>query len=503
MINDLKKIGKTSSVFFLGKIFEAGLLLVFYLLIIKVLGAEIYGEFIYVFTFLQIIAMFIKLGLDQGIMAFAPKYLEKSDYKRAYSLISFTIYSTTIITSILILTILFNKNVLATRVLNNPEHSMTLLLLSPLLLFINFINISNGIFRSLDRIKYYIVGKNFILPLMMLFSVILVYFVKDHMLSLIIIYLLGWGTSSIYLLVSLIKLKNIIKIEKTFLKDITKLLKFSFPLMLSSFLGFLLLKLDSLMIGYFLEEVQVGVYNIASQIAILSSFVLGAFNTIFAPTISIYYSENKMNLLGNLYRSITRWVTLINLVFFSLIVILSKDIMGIFGEYFVTGALALVLIAAGQVVNAGVGSVGHMNTMTGYPQYELYTNIITLVLNVILNYFFIPNYGIEGAAFSSLIAVAFNNILRLLLMYKNLKIHPFTADYFKVVLITLGSLFIVFPIKLYFELNYFLNIILFSLLYIGILIGFTIKVGLANEDKHLVDIILTKINIKQLKQKNN
>lgn len=496
MSSDLKKIGKTSSLMFIGKVLEASLMILFNMLVVRLLGASAYGKFIYVFTLIQIIAIIAKLGLERGIMAFIPRFQELKEHNKVNSFISFTLYSTTLLSVLLVAILISFRGTIAKFVLNDLSLTSTLLILAPILLFVNFMNISLGIFRSLEKIKYYILSRNIIMPITMLVMLLILYYIfKQSIICIILCYYIAWGLGCSYLLLILLKRGNVTSIKSSDFHELIQLLKFSSPLLLSTFLSFLMSKLDCLMLGYYLEDSKVGIYNIAFQIAMMSSFVLASFNTMLAPKISLYYSTGKLASLGNLYKGITRWVAAINLVFFSLIFILSKDLMALFGSEFISASWVLVIISAGQVVNAGVGSVGDMNTLTGRPHYELYTIVIGLIVNATLNFFLIPTYGILGAAIASFVTASSVNLLRLLLMYKNLNIHPFTINYLKVVIISLVSLVVVYFIKEIIYFNYFINIILFSILYIIIFIWLLYLIGITEDDKEILSPLLRKFNI--------
>ncbi|WP_371017768.1 oligosaccharide flippase family protein [Pseudalkalibacillus sp. JSM 102089] len=496
-MSELNKLGKTSVLVFLGKVFESLILVIFYILAIRILGADVYGRFIYIFTFLQILSMITKFGLDLGLIAFVPKHLDDKKLKVVKDLIGFTFYLTSIFSLIFITILILNRNSISTLLLNDPTLSSSLVIITPLLLLINFMNISNGIFRSINQYKHYVVSRNILIPLLMIILLFIIsFFIKEkNIITLSISYYVAWGIGSFLLLYYLIKENMLGSLDKKMNKDFKLLVNFSLPLLFSGLLGFLLMRLDSLMIGYFLDDEKVAIYSISFQIALMSSFVLAAFNTMFAPTISLFFNQGKLDELSKMYKSITRWVTFINLMFFSLIILLSKEIMSIFGSNFKEGSMALILIAAGQVVNAAVGSVGHMNTMTGHPKYELYTNILTLGVNIALNIALIPNYGINGAAFASLIAIGSNNIIRLFLMYKNLKIHPFNKDYLKVVLISLFSLFTTALIKYLFDFNYILTIFIVTILFIILLAITSMIIGIAKEDKMMLHSIIKKMNL--------
>ena len=51
-----------------------------------------------------------------------------------------------------------------------------------------------------------------------------------------------------------------------------------------------------------------------------------------------------------------------------------------------------------------------------------------LVINIVLNFLFIPKYGILGVAYSGLIAVLFVNAMRAIMIYRRSGLQPFTRE---------------------------------------------------------------------------
>jgi O-antigen/teichoic acid export membrane protein len=94
-----------------------------------------------------------------------------------------------------------------------------------------------------------------------------------------------------------------------------------------------------------------------------------------------------------------------------------------FGQDFIQGEKALAILGAGQLINAATGSVGLLLIMTGYERDAAMCVGISAVLNMILNAFLIPKWGLEGAAAATTTTVMFWNILLAILLYKRLGIH--------------------------------------------------------------------------------
>ena len=91
--------------------------------------------------------------------------------------------------------------------------------------------------------------------------------------------------------------------------------------------------------------------------------------------------------------------------------------MGLFGEEFKTGTLALMFLTTGQFVNAASGSVALILGMTGKEKFASYVILIATIINFMLNFVLIPKLGINGAAVASMVGLMFWNIIFLIYIY--------------------------------------------------------------------------------------
>jgi O-antigen/teichoic acid export membrane protein len=491
---ELTDITKKSSYVFLGKIIGIIFGLIMNLIIARLYGAELYGRFIYIYTFISFFPSLTSLGLRNGLIYFIPKYTTNNDKEKRNTLITNSFILTSVLSVIVIIVISLNSDFISANLLNNSELSPLIKIMSPLIILLTLNTISQGVFRGKMEIKDFIIGKDLLMPSIKLVVVTVLYFLGLRIEGLILGYYIGFIVLIVYYLVKII-LNNNIKFKDVKLKNrklIYSTFKFSLPLFLTGFLVFFVNKTDTFMIGYFLGDADVGIYNIALRIGTMSGFVLTAFNTTFAPMISNLYEQDKMKELASIYKIITKWALTINLIAFSLFVLFSEEIMLFFGQEFTSGAYALIFIGVGQIANVMVGPAGYLNTMTGKPQYALYTNIIVLILNITLNYLMIPIYGINGAAIASALSVSIANIIRLILLYKNLHIHPYKRSYLKVIFSVIVSLFISKTFTFIFELYWIIELILITSIFITSFLSSIYFLGLSDEDLFIINKFKSK-----------
>lgn len=185
----------------------------------------------------------------------------------------------------------------------------------------------------------------------------------------------------------------------------------SFPMFLTAGLQFISGQTDIFMLGMLTTEDQVGIYSIVFSLSMLTSFVLASINSMAAPKFSELYHQGKMDDLKHVAQKSTKMIFWISLPIMLVLILFGKFILAIYGQEFMLGYMALVFITIGQFINAASGSVGYFLNMTGHQ--KVFQNIILIaaIVNVVLNYVLIPKYGINGAAFATLVSTIFWNIV--------------------------------------------------------------------------------------------
>lgn len=198
----------------------------------------------------------------------------------------------------------------------------------------------------------------------------------------------------------------------------------SLPLLFMAGLRFLLNRSDLLLIGWLLNDpAGVGAYAIAARLAELATFGQQAANTTLAPTIAELHATGQR---GRLQSVVTR--TAQGVFAFTLSVSLALAVggewaLGLFGSGFAAAYVPLLILLAGQAINAMTGSVGYLMTMTGHQRAAAWRVAWSAVMTVGLNLALIPRYGLNGAALASALGTAFLNLSMLVFVGTRLKIN--------------------------------------------------------------------------------
>jgi O-antigen/teichoic acid export membrane protein len=385
------------------------------LLIANKFGADAFGRYSITITLSQLLVMVFTLGLPVAIVKLTSNSNNfnitfQSNYLAKALLI-------TIISSILISLILFSfSEILSIRVFDDIHLKGYFNLLSFFLVPLMFHESFSNFFRGKkDFTKYNLF--TFILPYVFFFPIF--YFLISYSFQeeiTFLSYVLGITVIFILELVAYFKLG--IKSKTNF--STSKLLKLSFPMMFSTALLFLLNWTDIFMLGSMKTSTEVGIYNVAFKIASLGYIIIIAINVVIAPKISELYNEKKMSALKKVIHQSTRLIIILTIPIMIILFFLRKQILGFFGEEFLLGETALIIIGLGVFFSSISGNVDQILNMTNSHKTLRNITIFCFVTNVILNYLLIPLYGINGAATASLITNILVNVICLYYIKKNL-----------------------------------------------------------------------------------
>jgi len=186
-----------------------------------------------------------------------------------------------------------------------------------------------------------------------------------------------------------------------------EVVRVAWPIFLSSSIFMIISWTDTLMIGYFLDKADVGVYRIAFRISTVITFTQFAINGIAAPMIATHYHKGDMLGLRKLIHKIGLFNFLFSMPIFLIIIFAPTFLLGLFGQEYVEGKNILLMLSFGQVVFALSGPVMYILTMTKHEKLALYIMYLTAIINLVGNAVLIPAYGLQGAA----IATAFTTFL--------------------------------------------------------------------------------------------
>ena len=168
---------------------------------------------------------------------------------------------------------------------------------------------------------------------------------------------------------------------------------------------------DRIMIKLMLGDSQTGYYSAAVTCATMTGFVFTAIIDSMRPTILEAKKDNTPGYELNLKR-LYNIVIYLSLLQSLLITLLSGLIVRILYGSDYAAAVPALRIVAWYTTFSYIGSVRNIWILAeGKQKYLLFINMFGAVANVALNFLLIGKFGINGAAFASLITQIFTNVV--------------------------------------------------------------------------------------------
>ena len=203
------------------------------------------------------------------------------------------------------------------------------------------------------------------------------------------------------------------------------------PLAFISGMGLINSYTSIIMLGLFVTSSDIGIYRVADQMALLVSISLQAINMVVAPQFARLYAVGNKARLQRLATTSARAVLSLTLPVVVVFLLFGKPLLKfIFGAEFVLAYGPLSILAVGQLVNSAMGSVGFLLIMTGHEQDTARGVAVAAVGNIVLNLVLIPLWGTQGAALASAITMTVWNILLWLAVRRRLMINSMAFDLF-------------------------------------------------------------------------
>jgi len=236
----------------------------------------------------------------------------------------------------------------------------------------------------------------------------------------------------------------------------------------------ILVTIDSLMIASKLSLAAAGIYTTIFLYATALTLPYRSIQKITYPLVGRFWKNRQMKAVADLYDKTTLVMMIIG---GGLILLLWGNINSIFmfipKEYSIA-RYSFYLLCLAKYIDMITGLNGIITITSKKYKYDLYFMLALVIATVILNLIFIPLYGITGAALAAMISLVLYNLLRLVFVWVNFKMQPFTLNCLWILLITIGTLcmvhFIPFIINKYVSIC--INSAVIGIIYVGCILLF-------------------------------
>ena len=492
---DITKLASGASVTFAGRVVGSGSQVLTQVALARLFGPQVYGLYAIGWTLLRMGEVAGTLGLDNGVIHFASRYWP-GDPARAKGVLLQALagaFSSGVLLGWLLFVL---APWLADQVFQNPDLTPILQLFAFAFPFMTGLKVAAASTRVSQRMRFAVYAEDAGRPTLNLILVVVFYALSKSIIGAVAAAVLSFVFAlvlSLYFVHRLFPMTFAAQPKPIYSGK--ELWAFSLPTALAAIFGLFITWVDRLFVGYFRSETEVGIYQAVAQFSVVFALTLSAVNAIFAPMIANLYHQGQLARLNELFKISTKWVLYLSLPIFLVLVFAPvAAITVIFGSQYASGSQALVLLAIAQLVNVGTGSVGYLLVMTGRQRIWLVITGSMLAVSLLLNVALVPQFGLNGAALSSAIAVSSIFLFGLLAVRRKLGLWPYDRRYRKGLLaaaLTIGALVVLQQLLID---SAFLQLLATGLVSVGVFGSTLILLGLDQEDKEFVRLLRRRLH---------
>ena len=390
--------------------------------LVRTLGIEEYGKYHYLLSIINFLSILAIFGLDNTSLKYLSKYYAKKDYKNFFIFYrkseDFVLKTSFFIVFLVILSTFFLFE-------NNAKHFFAIIICSILIPLKSLTSIYFSVLRAIEKLYLYMSLNLIFRPVLLIMLILALNIFFQLKINL-----------TYYFIINIFIYLSMVFFIKYFLKNHLPKKQFSmnisfkpnwlfvpFYIFLIQLVKLFNISINNILINFYEGASAVSLFSVAFNIANIVGFALSSINIFLAPKISsLYHSSKKTDLQINL-----RFIAKINLIFGSIIALFILEYGELFlklydNEMVASYPLILVLII-GQLFHVFCGSVTYMMIMTKLEKYAAVSAGISAILNVILNFIFIPSYGVIGCCIATTISTIFYNLLSSIIILRKLKLN--------------------------------------------------------------------------------
>ncbi|RZS93612.1 polysaccharide biosynthesis C-terminal domain-containing protein [Aquimarina brevivitae] len=236
-----------------------------------------------------------------------------------------------------------------------------------------------------------------------------------------------------YIIRMLIMLGYAIRLQKVKLtfslpSNYSKVLKYSFLILIAGSVATLLIDLDKTMLERYLPIENVAKYGICAYIASVIIIPSRAMHQITYPLTAHHLNSKDFSALSVLYKKSSLNLLITSGLLFVLIVCNVHTLFLLIPPQYELYIEVVVLIALAKLLDNLIGNNNSILFNSDYYRLVLIIGIIMVLVSFGLNLLCIPQFGLVGAAIATFAAVCSYNVLKLWLVWVKFKMQPFSKN---------------------------------------------------------------------------
>ena len=485
---DVRTLATGAGVNLGGQLVARALNMVSQVLMARFLGAASFGLYAIGWTLVRVLGAVGTLGFEAGVIYFGANYQADSRKFKGAVIQSLTIPCVS--GALLAAAVWFMAPTLAERVFHKPNAVTVIRLFGLTLPFYTVCFVAGGITKLSQRMQYFAYS-----GLAQAGSALGLF---------CILFFFGWGLpGAIFATLSgfaVGALLSVYYVRRLFpvigAKDIRprwlgrELVTYSGSVMLAGIGYNGLMFVDRLFVGAFRSAAETGIYQAASQLAILFAILLGSFHGIFRPMVADIYARGDRRRLTELYQMCTKWTLYACLPLFLLVVSVPVSLLEfLYGSSYTLAATPLIVLSVSQLVMVVTAGSHTMLIMTRRQRTFVVAALSCLAADLLLSRTLVPEYGLNGAAVATAASNVALNLISVVAVKKYLGVWPIDVRFVKgciAAVVTFAALLVTKTFEIEIPA---LNLFVIGCVSVVVFLGALIAIGLDTEDWQLLRLV--------------
>ena len=387
----LKRVMKNSFALMVAKVIDALFTILIMAIVARYLGAENFGTYAFVMTIGALAAPLVDIGIRRIVIREMSKNLDNA---AEYLGTALFIRGASTVFLILSGTIFW--------VFSASETTYLLLLAVLCKILLNYEMVLTGVLNAYEKMGYETII-TVVRDALNLLLLLLVVFLNLNIMGVVLVIVISNSIGAI-LAYYIVRKKFITTPLKVSFERCKVFLKEAYPLAIYAFILVLFYKIDILFLKYYRSNYEIGLYQVASQFALAWNIIPMSLSSSLFPSFSRSAVVDRERFAG-IYKKAFTYMLIIGLTIVLAILYLTEDILLIvYGHDFLAASPALKIYAWCILLVFFNIILNTILTAIGKQAYNTLAAIICLSVNIILDFFLVPNYGYIGACYATLVS---------------------------------------------------------------------------------------------------
>lgn len=249
--------------------------------------------------------------------------------------------------------------------------------------------------------------------------------------------------------------------------------------------------IDIIMLSSMTDLGSVAVYAIAFYIGSVITVPQRSITKIASPVLADLLKQKDFGSINDLYKR----TSLNQLIAGSLIYVgiwaNMHNIIALLPDEYSEIYWVVVIIGLSKLFNMATGVNGTIIINSRHYRFDLYTNILLVILTITTNLFLIPIYGIIGAAIATAISIFIYNIVKFVYVWIKFGMQPF--QWSAAIILIIAAICFGISEQIPYLVNFYVDLIVRSSVIASLFLGAILILRLSDDVQNLVDESIRRI----------